>query len=55
LLGEYKFQRIIRKFAKNKKQLTFFELEEQIIHGVLFNDNSYNDNIAGKYFRKDFV
>ena len=55
LLGEDKFERVIRKFAKNKKQLTFFELEEQIIHGVLFNDNSYNDNIAGKYFRKDFA
>jgi hypothetical protein len=55
LLGEDKFERVIRKFAKNKKQLTFFELEEQIIHNVLFNDNSYNDNIAGKYFRKDFA
>ena len=31
------------------------ELKEQIIHNVLFNDNSYNDNIAGKYFRKDFA
>ena len=55
ILGEDKFQRVILKFAKNKKQLTFFELEEQIIYNVLFNDNSYNDNIAGKYFRKDFA
>jgi len=55
LLGEDKFERVILKFAKNKKQLTFFELEEQIVHNVLFNDNSYNDNIAGKYFRKDFA
>ena len=55
LLGEDKFERVIIHFAKNKKQLTFLELQEQIIHNVLFIDNSYNDNIAGKYFRKDFA
>jgi hypothetical protein len=53
-LGEDKFRRFILKFAKNKKQLTFFELQQQIEDKVLFID-SYNDNIAGKYFRKDFV
>ena len=55
LLGEDKFERVILHFAKNKKQLTFLELQEQIIHNVLFTDTSYNDNIAGKYFRKDFA
>jgi hypothetical protein len=55
LLGEDKFQRVILNFAKNKKQLTFLELREQIVHNVLFVDDSYNDNIAGKYFRKDFA
>jgi hypothetical protein len=55
LLGEDKFERVIIHFAKNKKQLTFLELQEQIIHNVLFINNSYNDNIAGKYFRKDFA
>lgn len=55
LLGEDYFERTIIRLAKNKKQLTFFELQEQIAHNVLFTDNSYNDNIAGKYFRKDFV
>ena len=55
LLGEDKFERVIIHFAKNKKQLTFLELQEQIVHNVLFTDNSYNDNIAGKYFRKDFA
>ena len=54
-LGEDKFERVILCLAKNKKQLTFFELSEQIVYGVLFTDNSYNDNIAGKYFRKDFA
>ena len=55
LLGEDKFERVILHFAKNKKQLTFLELQEQIVHNVLFTDISYNDNIAGKYFRKDFA
>jgi hypothetical protein len=53
--GEKYFERIVLHLAKNKKQLSFLELQEQITHRVLFKDNSYNDNIAGKYFRKDFV
>ena len=55
LLGEDKFERVILHLAKNKKQLTFFELQEQIVYNVLFIEGSYNDNIAGKYFRKDFA
>jgi hypothetical protein len=53
--GEKYFERIVLHLAKNKKQLSFLELQEQITHRVLFKDNSYNDNIAGKYFRKDFA
>jgi len=53
LLGEDKFERVILCLAKNKKQLTFFELSEQIAYGVLVSDNCYNDNILGKFFRKD--
>jgi hypothetical protein len=53
--GEQYFERIVLHLAKNKKQLSFLELQEQITHRVLFKDNSYNDNIAGKYFRKDFA
>ena len=55
LHGEKYFERIILHLAKNKKQLSFFELQEQITYRVLFSDNCYNDNIAGKYFRKDFA
>ena len=54
LLGEDKFERVIIHFAKNKKQLTFLELQEQIIHNVLFTDNSYNDTILGKFYKSDF-
>jgi hypothetical protein len=53
-LGEDKFERIILCFAHTRKMLTFFELEYQIKNNVLYID-SYNDNIVGKYFRKDFL
>ena len=54
-LGEDKFKRVILKFAKTKKQLTYYELETQIQCNALFDDKSYNDNILGKFFKKDFV
>ena len=54
-LGENKFTRVILKFAKTKKQLTYYELESQILHNALFDNTSYNDNILGKFFKKDFV
>lgn len=53
-LGEDKFEKLILRFCDNKKQLSYFEMHYQIINNVLFNDNSYNENIQGKYFRKDF-
>jgi hypothetical protein len=49
-LGENKFERLILKFGKTKKQLTYYELETQILHNALFDDASYNDNILGKFF-----
>jgi len=54
LLGKDKFEREILKFCPTKKQLTFYEIQYQIQYSVLFTE-SYNDNIGGKYFRKDFV
>ena len=54
LLGEGKFEREIIKFCPTKKQLTYYEIHYQIQHSVLFTD-SYNDNILGKFYRKDFV
>jgi hypothetical protein len=53
-LGKDKFEREILKFCPTKKQLTFYEIQYQIQHLVLFTD-SYNDNILGKFFRKDFA
>jgi hypothetical protein len=53
-LGKDKFQRIILDFCETKKQLTYSEIYHQMTERVLFID-SYNDNILGKFFRKDFV
>jgi hypothetical protein len=53
-LGKDKFQRIILDFCETKKQLTYSEIYHQMIERVLFTD-SYNDNILGKFYRKDFV
>jgi uncharacterized protein YnzC (UPF0291/DUF896 family) len=54
LLGKDKFHRIILDFCETKKQLTYSEIYNQMIYRVLFID-SYNDNILGKFYRKDFV
>jgi len=46
------FQREIIKIAKTKKELTYWEVNYQCSYDVLL-VNSYNDNILGKFFRKD--
>ena len=52
-LGEDKFEKRILCFCNTKKQLSYYELEYQFKYKVLFID-SYNENINGTYFRKDF-
>lgn len=52
-IGIQNFKREILMFCCSKKYLTFCELEYQIKHDVLRNDNSYNANILARYFRKD--
>jgi len=53
-LGKDKFEREIIRFCPTKKQLTYYEIQYQISYSVLFTD-SYNDNILGKFYRKDFA
>lgn len=55
--GSDKFQRQILVLCKNKKQLTYFEIHYQCVNECLINssDMSYNDNILGKFFRKDLL
>jgi hypothetical protein len=52
-LGEDKFERLILQLCMTKKQLTYFEMYYQMRENVL-HIPSYNDNILGKFFRKDF-
>jgi hypothetical protein len=52
--GVEKFRREIIYIAKSKKQLTYLELKAQFQFDVL-EINSYNDNILGKFFRKDLI
>lgn len=51
-MGEHCFSREILKLCKNKKQLSYYEVYWQMKLDVLAID-SYNDNIAGKFYRKD--
>lgn len=47
------FRKEIIRFCFTKKELSYYELKMQFAHDVLEVD-SYNDNIAGSYYRKDF-
>jgi hypothetical protein len=54
-LGEDCFECIILKLCTTKKQLTYFEVHYQCAHDCLLGANSYNDNILGKFFYRDFI
>lgn len=56
-LGKQKdFDRKILCIVPNKKLLTYYECKYLFQLGVLENSNDWiNDNILGKFFRKDFV
>ena len=49
------FQREILEFAFNKKHLTYLETKYLFCNNVLENEEYINDNILGKFFRKDLV
>ena len=52
LYGPPNFTREILEFCFSKKQLSYYEVYYQMKFEVLSTD-SYNENIRGKYFRKD--
>jgi hypothetical protein len=54
LLGEDKFEKLILTTCSSKKSLTYYELFYQVHYNVL-RVESYNDNILGKFFRKDLI
>ena len=45
----------ILQFCSTAKSLTYYELQEQFAHNVLVDENALNDNLIGKFFRKDLV
>lgn len=50
------FKREILQYVPDKKQLTYFECKQLFINEVLESRNDYiNDNILGKFYRKDFI
>jgi len=51
-LGEDCFTREILTFCKSKKQLSYYEVYWQMHYKVL-QIESYNDNIQGRFYRKD--
>jgi len=53
-LGKENFKKEILILCSNKKLLTYHELSFQCKYDVL-TTNSYNDNLLGKFYRKDFI
>ena len=50
------FDRVILKLVLSKKLLTYYECKYLFTMGVLEEPEKwYNDNVLGKFFRKDFV
>ena len=45
----------ILRFCSNTKSLTYYELQEQFSHDVLGDELALNDNLLGKFFRKDLL
>ena len=48
------FERIILQLAYSKKELTYLENKALFSLGVLEREEYLNDNIEGRYFKKDF-
>ena len=54
--NQSEFIRIILKFVSSKKLLTYYENKYLFMKGVIEPESKYiNDNIEGRYYRKDFV
>lgn len=49
------FVREILQLCYTKKQLTFYEVYHQMLNNVLTDNQYLNDNILGKFYRRDFL
>lgn len=45
----------ILRFCSNKKSLTYYELQEQFSHDVLGDELALNENLLGKFYRRDIL
>lgn len=52
--AEY-FERQIIQFCFSKKSLSYYEIKWQFHYDVLANESSINENICGKYYRRDLI
>jgi hypothetical protein len=53
ILPKDEMNRYVLKLCKNKKELTYWETKMLFQYNVLEDDSYINDNILGKFYRKD--
>jgi hypothetical protein len=51
--NQSEFKREVIQFCPTKKSLSYWEVYYQFKYDVLNNEESLNDNIGGRYYRKD--
>ena len=54
-LPKEEMNRYVLKLCKTKKELTYWETKMLFQYNVLEDDCYINDNILGKFFRKDLL
>jgi hypothetical protein len=54
-LPKEELTRMVLRLCKSKKELTYYETKYLFDYNVLENDMYMNDNILGKFYRKDLL
>jgi hypothetical protein len=54
-LPKDELKRYVLMLCRNKKELTYYETKYLFTFNVLENDSYMNDNILGRFFRKDLI
>ena len=49
------FEREIIQFCFSKKSLSYYEIKWQFHYDVLANEQAINENLMGKFFRRDII
>lgn len=53
IYGKKNFSRRILRLCKTKKEMSYWELKEQVVRDVLVDESYYNSNILGKFWKRD--